>query len=88
MAVVNESWMESGACRGPASNLFYAPSLGERREVRWQLDARDLSFVDRDGVRQVMPGSYRVSVGGGQPGTGAPGESAAFTLARPVLLPR
>jgi WhiB family redox-sensing transcriptional regulator len=34
MAVVNESWMESGACRGPASELFYAPSLGERREVR------------------------------------------------------
>ncbi len=61
---------------------------GERREVSWRLDARDLSFVDRDGVRQVMPGSYRLSVGGGQPDTGAPVESATFSLARQVLLPR
>ena len=61
---------------------------GEQRELRWQLDARDLSFVDRDGVRQVMPGSYRVSVGGGQPGTGAPAESAPFAITQPVLLPR
>jgi beta-glucosidase len=61
---------------------------GERREVSWRLDARDLSFVDRDGVRQVMAGSYRVSVGGGQPGTAAPVESAAFSLAGGVALPR
>ncbi|RZJ04840.1 MAG: hypothetical protein EOP39_20460, partial [Rubrivivax sp.] len=58
------------------------------REVTYKLDARDLSFVDRDGVRQVMPGSYRLSVGGGQPDTGAPSESASFSLARQVLLPR
>ncbi|XHS76305.1 glycoside hydrolase family 3 C-terminal domain-containing protein [Burkholderiaceae bacterium UC74_6] len=61
---------------------------GERREVSFRLNARDLSFVDRDGVRQIMPGSYRLSVGGGQPGTGAPSESVSFTWARQVLLPR
>ncbi|MGQ3052745.1 MAG: glycoside hydrolase family 3 C-terminal domain-containing protein [Roseateles sp.] len=61
---------------------------GERRELSWRLDARDLSFVDRDGVRQVMPGSYGLSVGGGQPDTGAPVERATFSLARQVLLPR
>jgi beta-glucosidase len=61
---------------------------GERRELRWRLSARDLSFVDRDGQRQVMPGSYRVSVGGGQPGTGAPVESAGFSLARVQQMPR
>lgn len=61
---------------------------GERRELSWRLDARDLSFVDRDGVRQVMPGSYGLSVGGGQPDTGAPFERTTFSLARPVLLPR
>ncbi|HEY9106033.1 MAG TPA: glycoside hydrolase family 3 C-terminal domain-containing protein, partial [Roseateles sp.] len=65
-----------------------ALKAGERREVSWRLDARDLSFVDRDGVRQVMPGSYGLSVGGGQPGTGAPAESATFSLTRQVLLPR
>ncbi|MBV8502331.1 MAG: glycoside hydrolase family 3 C-terminal domain-containing protein [Paucibacter sp.] len=61
---------------------------GERRELSFRLSARDLSFVDRDGVRQIMPGSYWLSVGGGQPGTGAPSESAKFTWARQVLLPR
>lgn len=61
---------------------------GERRELTFRLAARDLSFVDRGGVRQVMPGSYRVSVGGGQPDTGAAGDTATFSLARPVLLPR
>lgn len=61
---------------------------GERREFSHRLTARDLSFVDRDGVRQVMPGSYRLSVGGGQPGTDAPAETVGFSLARQVLLPR
>jgi beta-glucosidase len=61
---------------------------GERRELSLRLDARDLSFVDRDGVRQVMPGSYGLSVGGGQPDTGAPTERATFSLARQLLLPR
>ncbi|MBV8604348.1 MAG: glycoside hydrolase family 3 C-terminal domain-containing protein [Pelomonas sp.] len=61
---------------------------GERRELSFRLNARDLSFVDHDGVRQLMPGSYRLSVGGGQPGTAAPTESAAFALTQQVLLPR
>ncbi|MFG6414519.1 glycoside hydrolase family 3 C-terminal domain-containing protein [Roseateles sp. DC23W] len=61
---------------------------GERRELSWRLNARDLSFVDRDGQRQVMPGGYRLSVGGGQPGTGAPVVGAEFSLARRQPLPR
>lgn len=61
---------------------------GERRGVTWQLNARDLSFVDRDGLRQVMPGNYSLSVGGGQPGTGATVESATFSLTRWQPLPR
>lgn len=61
---------------------------GERREIRFRLDARDLSFVDRDGVRQVMPGAYRLHVGGGQPNTGAAGAQATFSLTTPATLPR
>jgi beta-glucosidase len=61
---------------------------GERRELSWRLDARDLSFVDRDGVRQAMPGSYRLNVGGGQPDTGAPFATADVALVRQQLLPR
>ena len=41
---------------------------GERKAISLELSPRDLSFVTRDGVRQVMTGEYRVSVGSGQPG--------------------
>ena len=69
---------------GGKAHLF----AGERRELSWRLNARDLSFVDRDGQRQVMPGSYGLSVGSGQPGTGAAAVSTTFSLARQQLLPR
>ena len=59
---------------------------GERRVLEFALDPRDLSAVTAEGERQVFAGNYRVFVGGGQPGTGAPGREAAFkvTQARPV----
>ena len=50
--------------------------------MSFTLNSRDLSFVARDGVRQLMPGSYRLSVGGGQPGSGLPTEAASFSLTR------
>jgi beta-glucosidase len=43
---------------------------GESRTLTFNLSPRDLSFVDRDGVRSVMPGDYQVSVGSGQPEAG------------------
>ena len=36
----------------------------------------------------VEAGDYRVFVGGGQPGTGAPGETAAFAIVGRAPLPR
>ena len=64
--------------------LSLAP--GERQSVSFALSPRDLSFVTRDGERQTMPGQYRISVGSGQPGSGAPEQSAAFTITRSVTL--
>ena len=60
---------------------------GERRTIVLELSPRDLSFVNRDGKRQVMTGEYRVNVGSGQPGTGVPSQSAAFSVSREVALP-
>jgi beta-glucosidase len=60
---------------------------GESKTVTFELSPRDLSFVTRDGVRQIMTGEYRVNVGSGQPGTGVPSESAAFSVSRSVVLP-
>jgi beta-glucosidase len=64
--------------------LSLAP--GERRTVSFELSPRDLSFVTRDGQRQTMPGRYEVSVGSGQPATGVPVQSAAFTMDKAVAL--
>jgi beta-glucosidase len=61
---------------------------GEARELVFELDARQLSDVDRAGRRAVMAGDYRVFVGGGQPGTGAPGSEVAFAIEGEAVLPR
>jgi beta-glucosidase len=45
---------------------------GARQKVNLHLDARDLSMVTDSGDIIVAGGKYTVSVGGGQPGTGAP----------------
>ena len=60
---------------------------GESRPISLVLSPRDLSFVSRDGVRQMMSGEYRLSVGSGQPGTGVVTQSAAFSVERAVLIP-
>lgn len=61
---------------------------GEAREIRFLLDARDLAFADGQGLMQVMPGRYRVWIGGGQQGTGAPGLEATLNVEGRHTLPR
>jgi len=61
---------------------------GETRKVMFDLSPRDLSSVSPDGVRQVAVGSYRVTVGSGQPDTGVAGQSANFSTQRTVVLPQ
>jgi beta-glucosidase len=61
---------------------------GERRNVSFELSPRDLSFVTRDGVRQVFIGEHRVSIGSGQPGTGVAIQSATFGTRAEVRLPQ
>jgi beta-glucosidase len=45
---------------------------GEQRHVKLTLQSRDLSYVNEAGDRIVGAGDYVITVGGGQPGTGAP----------------
>ena len=61
---------------------------GEVREIHFDLDARRLSDVDRSGTRAVVPGNYRLFIGGGQPGTEAPGSDASFVIEGEAALPR
>jgi beta-glucosidase len=60
---------------------------GEIRHVSISLNPRDLSMVNEAGVRLTAPGQYRVSVGGGQPGTGAPGMDAPFVIGQEHIWP-
>jgi beta-glucosidase len=61
---------------------------GESRTVRFTLGERDLSHVDEAGTHVVAAGEYRISVGGGQPGTGAPTSEATFSITGRKELPR
>jgi beta-glucosidase len=60
---------------------------GETQHVHFALDARALSGVNGNGDRVVAAGSYRVSVGGGQPGTAAPQADAEFAIDGEQRLP-
>jgi beta-glucosidase len=60
---------------------------GASQVVRFHLRSRDLSMVTEAGDRIVAQGTYRVSVGGGQPGTGAPSVSGTFQVNGQIELP-
>jgi beta-glucosidase len=53
---------------------------GESRAVHFDLSPRGLSSVTPAGDRVVAPGTYRLTVRGGQPATGAPFVAAKFTV--------
>jgi beta-glucosidase len=53
---------------------------GTTQQAHFVLSPRDLSLVNEAGDRIIAEGSYRVSVGGGQPGTGAPVSESQFSV--------
>ena len=61
---------------------------GESRQVRFTLTPRDLAFADARGDMRVTPGRYRLWIGGGQEGTGAPGAATEVRMTGSTLLPR
>jgi beta-glucosidase len=61
---------------------------GQSKVVKFDLSPRDMAFADEKGVMRLQPASYRVWVGGGQPGTVAPGVTSVFTLDGKLQLPR
>ncbi|MET0247481.1 MAG: glycoside hydrolase family 3 C-terminal domain-containing protein [Sphingomonas sp.] len=61
---------------------------GEAKALRFDLSPRDLSAVTTDGVRRVLAGTYRVTVGSGQLDVDVPGQSANFATPGSAPLPR
>jgi beta-glucosidase len=60
---------------------------GETKHLTFKLDARGLSAVNSNGDRIVAAGSYRINVGGGQPGTSAPQAEVEFAITGEQRIP-
>ncbi|MBV9340844.1 MAG: glycoside hydrolase family 3 C-terminal domain-containing protein, partial [Acidobacteria bacterium] len=60
---------------------------GASQEIEFHLNSRDLSMVTDAGDIIVPQGKYRISIGGGQPGTGVPSVSGNFEVKGQVVLP-
>jgi beta-glucosidase len=60
---------------------------GEQKHVKLTLSPRDLSYVNEAGDRFVSTGDYLITVGGGQPGTGAPHAESHLTIQGEQKLP-
>lgn len=60
---------------------------GESTHVHLVVDPRSLSYVNEAGDRTIAPGSYRISIGGGQPHTGASVVETEFTISGETRLP-
>ncbi|MBO9713260.1 MAG: glycoside hydrolase family 3 C-terminal domain-containing protein [Sphingomonas sp.] len=61
---------------------------GKSAVVRFHLSPRDMALADKDGVMRIAPADYRLWVGGGQPGTGAPGAETGFRVMGSMALPK
>jgi len=60
---------------------------GQSKRLQFQLTPRDISMVTEAGEPVVAEGKYSVSVGGGQPNTGAPMVEGTFEVKGSVVLP-
>ena len=62
-------------------------AAGKTERVELKLDPRDLSYVNEAGDRLVAAGKYRISVGGGQPGTSAAAVEVPLEISGEYKLP-
>jgi beta-glucosidase len=53
---------------------------GESQQVHFELKDRDFMMVTEAGDPMISQGSYTLTIGGGQPDTGAPGVNSAFQI--------
>ncbi len=60
---------------------------GASQTVKFELKPRDMSMVTEAGDPVVAEGAYTLSIGGGQPGTSAPGVTGKFSVQGTQKLP-
>ena len=60
---------------------------GASQQLHFELKPRDLGMVTEDGNPIIAQGDYTISIGGGQPDTGAPGATGHFHVDGQYALP-
>jgi beta-glucosidase len=60
---------------------------GASQKVHFELKDRDLGMVTEDGNPIIAQGDYTISIGGGQPDTGAPVVTGKFHIEGQIDLP-
>jgi beta-glucosidase len=60
---------------------------GQSQTVHFDLNPRDLSMVTSEGEIEIPEGQYSISIGGGQPNTGAPTAEGTFEMQGSFVLP-
>jgi beta-glucosidase len=60
---------------------------GASQKVHFELKGRDLGMVTEDGRPIIAGGDYTLSIGGGQPDTGAPVVTGNFRVEGQISLP-
>jgi beta-glucosidase len=60
---------------------------GASQKVHFDLNPRDLGIVTEEGNPMIAQGDYTISIGGGQPDTGAPGVTGHFHIDGQYALP-
>ena len=60
---------------------------GASQKVHFELKGRDLGMVTEDGNPMIAQGDYTISIGGGQPETGAPVVTGKFHIEGQIDLP-
>ena len=60
---------------------------GASQKVHFELKDRDLGMVTEEGNPIIAAGEYTISIGGGQPDTGAPAVSGHFNIEGQLALP-
>jgi beta-glucosidase len=60
---------------------------GASQKLHFDLKDRDLGMVTEDGTPMIAQGDYTISIGGGQPDTGAPVVSGKFRIEGQIALP-
>ena len=82
---VSHPRVEGAPIRSLAGFARVHVKAGESRSVSIPVDERELSLVDKDGVRRLVPGTVEIWIGSGQPP--APGARTQLQITAAKVLP-